>query len=94
MAIQFEFNDKKGAFYLEENGKRLAEMVFTMAGADKLIIDHTDVDDSLRGQGVGRQLLDQLIEYVRYKGLKVIPLCPFAKSVFEKDASIRDVLLY
>ena len=72
----------------------MAVMEFTMAGSDKLIIDHTDVDDRLRGQGAGKKLLDRLIEYVRKNNIKVIPLCPFAKSVFEKDAAIRDVLLY
>lgn len=83
---------KKGAFYLEENQVRLAEMTFTMAGEHKMIIDHTEVDESLKGQGVGRKLLDQLVEYVRQHDIKVLPLCPYANSVFQKDASIRDVL--
>lgn len=93
MQIQFETNGKKGAFFIEENGERLAAMEFTMAGTDKMIIDHTDVDDRLRGQGAGRQLLNRLVEYVRENEIRVIPLCPFAKSVFQKDPSIRDVLL-
>ncbi|HFF4907178.1 TPA: GNAT family N-acetyltransferase, partial [Acinetobacter baumannii] len=45
-----------------------------------------------RGQGVGRQLLDALVAFVREKDVKVIPLCPYAKSVFDKDPSIGDVL--
>ncbi|MCB0527971.1 MAG: N-acetyltransferase [Saprospiraceae bacterium] len=93
MDIKLDTDGKKGAFFVEGEGKRLAEMAFTMAGAHKMIIDHTDVDDSLRGQGVGRKLLDALLAYVREHEIKVIPLCPYAKSVFEKDASIRDVLL-
>ncbi|MCB0542366.1 MAG: N-acetyltransferase [Lewinellaceae bacterium] len=93
MDIKLDTDGKKGAFFVEGEGKRLAEMAFTMAGAHKMIIDHTDVDDSLRGQGVGRKLLDALLPYVREHEIKVIPLCPYAKSVFEKDASIRDVLL-
>lgn len=93
MQIHLEHNGKKGAFFIEENGERLATMEFTMAGETKMIIDHTEVDDRLRGQGAGRQLLNRLVEYVREKSIKVIPLCPFAKSVFQKDASIRDVLV-
>jgi len=57
-----------------------------------LIIDHTEVNESLRGMGVGERLLDQLVRYARANKLKVIPLCPFAKSVFEKKPEIRDVL--
>ncbi|MCB0531651.1 MAG: N-acetyltransferase [Lewinellaceae bacterium] len=93
MQIQFEINGHKGAFFIAENGERLAAMEFTMAGEHKMIIDHTEVDDRLRGKSAGRQLLNNLVEYVREKNIKVIPLCPFAKSVFQKDESIRDVLV-
>ena len=93
MHIQFESNGKKGAFFIEENNERVAAMEFTMAGSKKMIIDHTEVNDSLRGQGLGRKLLGQLVAYVRENDLKVIPLCPFAKSVFQKEENIRDVLI-
>ncbi|HAV4869122.1 GNAT family N-acetyltransferase, partial [Acinetobacter baumannii] len=61
-------------------------------GESMLIIDATDVNENYRGQGVGRQLLDALVAFVREKDVKVIPLCPYAKSVFDKDPSIGDVL--
>ncbi|EPG7855493.1 GNAT family N-acetyltransferase, partial [Acinetobacter baumannii] len=64
----------------------------TWAGESMLIIDATDVNENYRGQGVGRQLLDALVAFVREKDVKVIPLCPYAKSVFDKDPSIGDVL--
>lgn len=85
-------NGKKGEFYVGEDNQHLAEMAYTWAGENLLIIDHTDVSDELRGQSVGRKLLDQLVEMARSKNVKVIPLCPFSKSVFDKDSSIRDVL--
>ncbi|AFU37885.1 acetyltransferase [Acinetobacter baumannii] len=67
-------------------------MTYTWAGESMLIIDATDVNENYRGQGVGRQLLDALVAFVREKDVKVIPLCPYAKSVFDKDPSIGDVL--
>lgn len=93
MEIQMETNGSKGAFFMEKDGQRLAAMEFTMAGADKMIIDHTEVDETLKGRGAGRKLLNRLVEYVREQEIKVIPLCPFAHSVFKKDPEIRDVLL-
>ena len=85
-------NGKKGEYFIGEDGHHLAEMAYTWAGEDKFIIDHTTVGDELRGQGVGRKLLDQAIEFAREKNIKIIPLCPFAKSQFDKDPSIHDVL--
>ena len=55
------------------------------------IIDH-DVLEDYRGQAIGRQLLDAVVAFARWKNLKIILLCPYAKSVFNKDPSIADVL--
>ena len=91
MEVQHRYNEPKGAFYIEENGVQQAAMTYTMA-SKTMIINHTEVDDSLRGKGAGVQMLVALVQYVREKGLKVIPLCPFAKSVFQKREDLRDVL--
>jgi len=74
-----------------ENGERLAEMSYTVAGS-RVIIDHTDVDDRLRGQGAGKQLVKAAVEWARAEQRKLMPLCPFAKSVFDKTADYSDVL--
>ncbi|ENX40481.1 GNAT family N-acetyltransferase [Acinetobacter sp. NIPH 2100] len=92
MGIQQVDDGKHGAFQLLEGDVLAGEMAYTWAGDSMLIIDHTDVNDQFRGQGVGRKLLNELITFVRERNVKVIPLCPFAKSVFDKDLSIHDVL--
>lgn len=92
MDIQLEQTETKGAAYYTLEGKRLAEMTYSIAGTALIIIDHTEVDETLKGQGVGRQLLKVIVEKARKESLKILPLCPFAKSVFDKDESIRDVL--
>jgi len=92
MNILFEQNGNKGAFFIEENGKRLAEMTISKAGNTKIIIDHTEVSDVLRGKGAGKQLVSAAVDYARKNNLKIIPLCPFAKSVFDKVKEFGDVL--
>ncbi len=92
MLIQHKQVGTKGMFYVGQEGTILAEMVYTMPSKDKMIIEHTEVDDSLSGKGVGLQLLNTAVEYARSKNIKIIPLCPFAKSVFDKKAELRDVL--
>jgi len=92
MNIQQVDDNKHGIFKLF-NGETVAgEMAYTWAGDTMLIIDHTDVSDQFRGQGLGRKLLNELVAFARGRNIKVIPLCPFAKSVFDKDLSIHDVL--
>jgi predicted GNAT family acetyltransferase len=91
-SIQHQEQDSKGAFFIQQGSQRLAEMTYSRTGPTLIIIDHTEVDESLKGQGAGRQLLDALVAWVRSTDTKVIALCPFAKSQFDKDPSIRDVL--
>jgi len=92
--IQHLHTAKGGSFYIATEGRRewLAEMVYVMAGENQMIIEHTEVDDSLRGQGAGKQLLAALVDYVRANHIKVIPLCPFAKATFQKMKEWQDVL--
>jgi predicted GNAT family acetyltransferase len=48
MDIKIEHIGSKGAFFVEENGKRIAEMTLSKAGDTRIIIDHTEVNDVLR----------------------------------------------
>lgn len=82
----------RGGFVVDQDGERIAEMTYTRAGEHRIIVDHTWVDDRLRGTGTARRLLDSLVAWARQAGLLVIPLCPYAKAQFDKDPSIRDVL--
>ena len=92
MNIKQEDNGKKGKFFVELDGKQEAEMTYTYAGSDKIIIDHTEVSEKLKGQGVGYKLVEAAVEFMRDKGLKVIPLCPFASAVFKKKHEYSDRL--
>jgi predicted GNAT family acetyltransferase len=94
MLIQHKQVGTKGLFFVEMNGNILAEMVYTMPSPEKMIIEHTEVSDELRGKNVGYQLVNTAVEYARTHHIKIIPLCPFAKSVFDKKAAeFGDVLV-
>lgn len=90
--IEREDNGKKGRFIVYENNEEAGEMTFTWAGKEKIIIDHTGVEEKFEGQGFAKQLVMAGVEYARENDLKIIPLCPYAKRRFERDESIRDVL--
>lgn len=90
--IKHKTTDKGGSFYYEEDGKKMAEMIYVNSGEKLIIIDHTDVDPLLQGQGIGKQLLGNLVEYVRENHIKVLPLCPFAKATFDNTPEWQDVL--
>lgn len=92
MEIQQTNDTRRGAFEAIEDGQEAGKMTYTWAGDSKFIIDHTEVSEEFNGKGVGKKLLMATVDYARNNNLKIIPLCPFAKSVFDKNEDIRDVL--
>ncbi|CAN5290632.1 GNAT family N-acetyltransferase [soil metagenome] len=92
LQVQHKKPDNKGSFYIEKDGKRVAEMTYVMAGEANMIIDHTEVSDALRGQGAGAEMVAAAVVYARENGIKIRPLCPFAKAVFDKTPEYIDVL--
>lgn len=92
MVIQHKLLGGKGMFYMGHDGGILAEMVYTLAG-NKMVIEHTEVNVELEGQGVGKKMVETAVEYARSHEMKIIPLCPFAKSVFNKRNEWQDVLV-
>lgn len=92
MEIQHSNNSRNGVFFVEQDGERLAEMTYVWSGEDKFIIDHTEVSEKLKGLGVGKKLVVAAVEYARNNKYRIMPLCPFAKSVFDRTPEISDVL--
>src|SRR5688500_18246346 len=82
--IQLQLEDSgKGAFVIERNNERLAEMAFSITG-DKMIIAHTEVSDKLAGQGIGKQLIEEMVSYARTQHYQVIPVCPYVHALFRR----------
>lgn len=88
-----QFNrESKGFFKATEDGKEAGRMTYSWAGETRIIIDHTEVNPDFKGKNVGKTLLMEAVTFARTNNIKIIPLCPFAKSVFDKVEEIRDVL--
>ena len=86
MQIQHQEEGGKGVFFVYLNGENIAELTYSVPSPDKIVIEHTGVDESLEGKGLGKQLVEAAVEYARSKQIKVIPSCSFAKSVIEQVA--------
>lgn len=92
MVIEQQQSDSKGSFFIQQDGKKLAEIVYNSPLPGTIIIEHTEVSDALQGQQVGYKLVQAVVDYARANALKIIPLCPFASAVFKKKPEYEDVL--
>ena len=91
MHFSHQDNGHKGEFFLtDEQGQRIAEISYVWSNDTNIIADHTWVDDSLRGHGMARKLLDHLAEFAREKSLKIIPTCSYVVVMFKRDPKAFD----
>lgn len=93
LKLKREEHHNKGAFFIEdENGNWLAEMTYYREGQRKIVIDHTEISKSLKGKGVGKNLINAAVKFVEKNNLLIKPTCPFVKKVLESDEKYEDVL--
>ncbi|WP_339253420.1 GNAT family N-acetyltransferase [Sporosarcina sp. FSL W8-0480] len=91
--MDFEFVELGGdafAFQHKADGKMLAEITWTRL-ADVMVMDHTYVSESLRGQGVAKKLLDRAADFAREKGYKMEAVCSYVVTAFERYKEYDDV---
>ncbi|MDV3506215.1 GNAT family N-acetyltransferase [Elizabethkingia anophelis] len=87
MEIKQRREGSKGVFEAIEYDRVVGLMTYSVAGEDKIIIDHTEVDEAFGGRGIGKQLLN-----ARENNIKIIPLCPYANRVLHSSDEYKDIL--
>ena len=92
MVIQHKYSGSKGLFFISENEEMVGELIYTISPGREMIIEHTEIDQALRGGNLGYELVNKAVEYARSHHYKIIPLCQFARAVLEKKPELRDVL--
>jgi predicted GNAT family acetyltransferase len=90
--ISHEDDGHRGTFFIEKDGARIAAMTYRRAGESRIVIDHTEVDVSLRGQGVARRLLDAAVAWARQNNTNISATCSYVTAWFARDPSIGDVV--
>jgi predicted GNAT family acetyltransferase len=89
--VEREDGASKGRYRLVVDGVE-AEMTYSRAGENLIIIDHTEVPAALRGRKVGERLVRQAIEDARRDRVAIMPLCPFAKAQIARHPEWQDVV--
>lgn len=93
LRVEVEEDGARGRFkLLGPEGQMLGQMTFSRARDDLIIIDHTEVDDSLQGKGGGSRLFKAMVAWARDTGTQIMSTCPFTNAMFERDPDSRDVL--
>jgi len=89
--IVFEEVLDRAAAY--DRGKLIGECEFDPTG-DKWVITHTGVREAYEGKGIARKLVLKVIEAARAKGVKILPVCSYAKRLMTGKEEFKDVMYF
>ena len=67
-----------GLYKYDDEGKVIAEVTFPETAPGVFTIDHTFVDNSLRGQGMAAKLVEAAVEEIKKRGGTVQATCSYA----------------
>lgn len=88
--MNFTYNPNQIALF--DKTTLLAEVTFPDIDPHTVNINHTFVDDSLRGQGVAGKLMEETAKKLRTDGKKAVLTCSYAVKWFEKHPEYGDVI--
>lgn len=71
----FRHNAEEKRYELEVGGEQA--VVEYIRDGEVLFLTHTYVPEDLEGRGIGSELVRSVLEDVRERGLRIVPLCPF-----------------
>jgi predicted GNAT family acetyltransferase len=84
-------NETHHLFYIGNDPKKPEGYIQYTIEDKVLTIWHTEVGESLKGQGTGSALVAYAVNYARQHDLLIKPLCSYALSQFEKKPEYKDV---
>jgi predicted GNAT family acetyltransferase len=75
-----------------EGGDVIAEVTFPTVREGLNNINHTYVDNSLRGQGIASELVEAAYEAIKGDGNKCLATCPYAVKWFGEHPEKTDIV--
>lgn len=76
--------ENQGFYIYDENKNIIAELNYKRV-ENKMIIDHTEVSEVLKGQGIARKLFEEAVEYARKNNLKIDPVCSYIQAQLSNE---------
>ena len=91
MATELTQVPSQNRFLFTRDGVQVGHVDYLMRG-NAIHILHTEIDPALRGQGLGGQLVQSVLEKIRTEtDLKVVAICPFTAHWLESHPEYRDL---
>jgi predicted GNAT family acetyltransferase len=90
MTTEVRDNDDESRYELWRDGARAGLSEYRRRG-DRVTFLHTEVDPSLRGEGLGEQLVAGALDDVRRRGERFVARCPYVARFVTEHPEYQDL---
>lgn len=92
MDLKVEDAPERSRYEVSVDGKAVGFSAYHLLEDGVLALPHVEVDPAFEGQGVASALMRESLDDVRQRGLKIVPICPFAQAFVERNPDYRDLV--
>ncbi|MDO9630077.1 MAG: GNAT family N-acetyltransferase [Acholeplasmataceae bacterium] len=89
--MNFIYEDHK-IYVKNEEGTVIVNATFPEISKGVVVVDHTYVDPSLRGQGIASLLMHEVYKHGKAMEYKMVATCPYAVVWFKKHKEFNDII--
>jgi predicted GNAT family acetyltransferase len=73
-------------------GEELVGYVAYRLRPDEITLMHTEVTLAAEGRHIGSRLVQQTLDDIRKRGLRVVPMCPFVRGYIKRHPDYADLV--
>lgn len=88
--MEFTHDTKNNRFTLDVNGA-IAKVDYTLKN-DKMYLVYSEVPYNLRGQGIGKILVEKTFEHLTKEGYKAVAVCGYIKLVASRSEKWKHII--
>jgi predicted GNAT family acetyltransferase len=91
MATEVQRNDERSRYELLIDGELVGIADYHERG-NTVIVPHTEIERSRRGQGLGAVLVRHVLDDLRGSGRSVVPACWYVAQFIDEHPEYQDLL--
>ena len=92
MAHEVRRQDDQRRYELVVDDRVVGVADFELVDSSTMLLPHTEIDQRLRGRGLGEILVRGVLDDARARGVTVIPACWFVREYIERHPDQEDLL--
>lgn len=92
LEITHKATDEGGAFLIQDGERELGHLRWRRSPAGNLDGYTTFSDPELRGRGMARRLVDELVAMAQKEGVGILPTCPYIARVMNEDTTLTPLI--